>query len=308
MRLPSSDPWNDPATPVAYEAFAVDGRRYARANAELVRQAALATGMRVLDVGAGLGGTAAACLDTLGPGGHIWCVEPSDAMRARGRARLGDRRVRWAAGMPPDAMKFDRVVCGAAIWQLEPLESNLRRLAARLVNGGALVFTIPSAYLGEPDAEGSEGDPRFTALIGRLASAGDRGAERSANALQREASSWPCRSTRELEAALRDAGLDPSGWRFRHRLTLGEFAAWLKLPPVNHGLLAAIPPAERGALVDDAVAEIAGETWRWEGWRGWTAWKHAGGLGPAGSRIVSGAGKVRGSCTGMKEGRGERSR
>lgn len=283
MPLDPGDPWCHPVTPPAYEAFSarrdpdgVRGGRYGRANLELVRHAALEPGMQVLDVGAGLGGTARAVLEELGPRGRVVCVEPSLPMRRRGRQGLVDPRVRWCAGLPEGETGFDRVTCGAALWQLRPLAGVVRGLAARLRPGGALVFTIPSLVLGEGDGEGGGGDPWFGEFLGELGERG--GAVRSGTATPK----MPDLPDPDgLESVLRAAGLEPDGWEFRYRLTRSEYAAWLELPPVNHGLLSEVPPEERASLVERALAAVesrdraAGvdEPWRWERWRGWTAWK-----------------------------------
>jgi ubiquinone/menaquinone biosynthesis C-methylase UbiE len=98
---------------------------------------------RVLDVGAGTGRTAEAALGVLGPGTRVICVEPSPAMRRAGKARLKDSRVRWQPALPARRGSFDRILCGAAIWQMTPLAETLARFAALLREGGALCFNIP---------------------------------------------------------------------------------------------------------------------------------------------------------------------
>jgi len=119
--IPRAVGWDDPRTVRYYEAFCARHPRYREANRALVERAALAPGQRVLDVAAGTGRTAEAALPWLHLRGSIVCVEPASAMRAVGRARLADRRVTWTDRLPEPPAAFDRILCGAAIWQLTPL-------------------------------------------------------------------------------------------------------------------------------------------------------------------------------------------
>src|SRR5207247_2586293 len=117
---------------------------YREANEALVAQSVLASGQRVLDLAAGTGRTAEAALPWLGAAGQVVGVEPAAAMRLAGQARLRDRRLAWTARRPGEPAGFDRVLCGAAVWQLQPLAETFRALAALLRPGGALAFNLPS--------------------------------------------------------------------------------------------------------------------------------------------------------------------
>jgi SAM-dependent methyltransferase len=258
--------WSDPDSPVAYEAFCRRYARYARANAALVAQARLAPGMRVLDLGAGTGRTAEAALRALGADGRVVCVEPAAAMRAAGMRRVRDTRVAWRARLPAASERFDRILCGAAIWQRLPLDATIRALGARLSRGGALCFNIPALYLLEPDAPGGGDDPLLLALPAALA----------AYALPAPAAAAP--RARPLGRAaigawLRAAGLRARAWSFRVRLTQDAYAAWLKIPAVGGRLLAGLDPVARAARIDAALGSVDRASWKWERWRGWTAWK-----------------------------------
>src|SRR5262249_10542781 len=112
--------WDDPETARAYDAFCSTHGRYRVANGALVRGARIGRRDRVLDVGAGTGGPAAAALRGLGPRGEVVCVEPSKAMRSIGRRRVSDPRVVWRRRLPPRPGGFDRVLCGASVWLLGP--------------------------------------------------------------------------------------------------------------------------------------------------------------------------------------------
>src|SRR5215212_4951359 len=121
--------WDHPATARYYEQFCERHERYRRANRELVRHARLAGGQRVLDLAAGTGRTAEAILERVGKSAQITCVEPAAAMRRVGKLRMGLGGARWLAKCPADVGGFDRILCGAGIWQMTPLEKTFSQLA-----------------------------------------------------------------------------------------------------------------------------------------------------------------------------------
>ena len=260
--------WDHPETARFYEAFCRRHARYRRANRELVRHAALRPGLRCLDLAAGTGRTAEAALAQLGPGGRVLCVEPAAAMRAVGRARLdGDARVAWRADWPGAraGASFDRVLCGAGIWQFENIGAVFGRIARLLAPGGALVFTIPSLYLGEPDQPGGGTDPLVLALPGRIAERG--------RAPRRPAASGFRADAGRIDAWLRRAGFAPVSWRFRLRLTQRCFRDWMKIPVLTDHLLPHLAPRDRAVVIDEAFAGTDAASWKWERWAGWTAWR-----------------------------------
>jgi ubiquinone/menaquinone biosynthesis C-methylase UbiE len=272
--------WDHPDTAERYERYYRRHSRYRGANEVLIRQAALASGLRVLDVGAGTGRTATAALPALGPDGSILCVEPAAAMRTVGMHRLRDRRVTWRADLPPEAEGFDRILCGAAIWQLEPFHESIRRLAGLLRPGGALCFDIPALYLLEPDEPGGGHDPLLLDLLLHLtdqASASrvfrleedGRGARAGASA---PATTWRYDAA-DIDSALRAAGLEPDAWEFRVRLTQTAYARWLTIPVLTDRIFDGIAAAERDRRIESALASVDRRSFKWERWRGWTAWK-----------------------------------
>jgi SAM-dependent methyltransferase len=264
--------WDDSRTARAYERFCRRHGRYREANRALVGHATLGPSMRVLDVAAGTGRTAEAALPFLGTDGCVLCVEPARAMRDAGARRLRDARVTWAASLPDgdqdgDAKwdRFDRVLCGAAIWQLLPLESTLARLAALVARGGALCFDIPAAYLLEADEPGGGADPRLLqipALVERAS---------SSSRAPGEISTLPGAS--EIDGLLIAAGLRVERWSASVRLTQAAYRDWLKIPVVSEGLMPGVAPAERERRLDAAYARADRRSWRWERWIGWTAWR-----------------------------------
>jgi SAM-dependent methyltransferase len=260
--------WDHPATAERYERFCRRHARYRRANDVLAREAALGSGLRVLDVGAGSGRTASAALRRLGRDGAVVCVEPAAAMREAGRRRLRDARVTWRADLPDEPEAFDRVLAGAVIWQLDPLAEWIARLAGLLRRGGALAFDIPALYLGEPDEPGGGDDPLLLDLVGRLAA--DRAPARRSE--PPPASRWRL-GLSDVEAALRAAGLAPRAWAFRQRLTQLAHARWLSIPVLTDRLLPGVAPEERDRRIARAFTGVDAGSFKWERWRGWTAWK-----------------------------------
>lgn len=254
--------WNDKAAAEYYEAFCASYSRYAVANRRLVKHAELAAGHRVLDVGAGTGRTAEMILREIGGSGSVVAVEPARAMRQIGKHRVTDGRVEWRAAMPGRKEHFDRILCGAGIWQLAPLADTLRDWARRLEVNGAVVFNIPALYLMEPDSPGGGEDPWLTALPGLLMG------ERAASMGRSEPM---CAA--DVDAALRAAGLRAQRWRFRVKMTQRAYGAWLKIPLLTVGMMAGVAVEERARRIDAALEKVDPASWKWERWIGWTAWR-----------------------------------
>jgi SAM-dependent methyltransferase len=252
--------WDNPKIGRYYESFCRHHDRYREANAVLVREADLTPGQRVLDLGAGTGRTAEAALPLLGPRVTIVCVEPSSPMRAVGEVRLRDTRVRWLSECPGDIAAFDRILCGAAIWHMTPLDRTFQWLAGLLAPDGALSFNIPSLYLGEPDEPGGGRDPLLLDLPALLS----RGRAAAAAGI-------PLPDADGVEAFLFEAGLRPRRWTFRVRFTQGAFRDWLKLPVLTDWMLDDADADDRARNIDEAFARVDPASWRWERWTGWTA-------------------------------------
>jgi len=259
--------WDDADTARMYERFCRRHRRYRIANDALASHASLGPGMRVLDVAAGTGRTAEAILPRLGDTGRVLCVEPAAAMRLTGAKRLHEARVTWLESLPHEGACFDRVVCGAAVWQLLPLETTIERLSRMLAAGGALVFNMPALYLREPDRPGGGRDPlllELPALIERSASAGQHPGDRSGGLAP---------GAQAVEQMLMANGLRVERWSFDVRITQAAYRDWLKIPPTSDGMLAGLTIDERVRRIDRAYALADRRSWRWERWLGWTAWR-----------------------------------
>jgi ubiquinone/menaquinone biosynthesis C-methylase UbiE len=256
--------WDDPETAEYYEAFCLRHTRYIRANAELIEHAQLAPDMGVLDLAAGTGRTAEAALELLGDHGKMLCVEPHAGRRTEGMRRVADRRVEWSAVLPHATESFERILCGAAIWQL-PLPETFGVLARLLRPGGALTFNIPALYLMEPDEPGGGSDPLLLSLPELLFET-------------RDCAPVPAQSQAPLSSTCIDSWLHAAGfraqsWSFRLRLTQDSYADWLKIPVLTDGMLGGLTPKARAQRIDAALESADRSSWKWERWRGWTAWK-----------------------------------
>ena len=258
--------WDTPDAVRLYRAFCRKHPRYRQANAELIRHAALEPGLTVLDLGAGLGGTAAVALGAMGGRGRgrVIAVEPAGAMREAG-ARMTDRGIEWHAEIP-DGCRPDRILCGAGIWQLTPLTDALSLLRDRLAPGAALCFNIPAVYLGEPDPPGGGRDPQLLELAARLTQGEPPAAGGAPEGWE------PLPDAAGMESMLRGAAFRAEGWEFSLRLTQAAWRDWLKLPACSAPLLPGLTSKERAARIDAAFARCDPRSWRWERWRGWTAW------------------------------------
>ena len=256
--------WDHPDTVRYYEAFNRSHSRYRTANRALVRHAQLRPGMRVLDFAAGTGGTTAAALDVLGAEGRVDCVEPARAMREAGMRKFDDR-VRWFADLESAGTGYERILCGAAIWQVPDVTACIRSLAQRLAPGGALCFDVPAAYVGQPDPPGRGADPMLTGLPAALArlEAGVEPPPAPVVPAGREV----------LYAALSACGLIPCSWSFTSRLTQRAYRDWLKIPVLTDALLGSLDADQRACAIDAAYACVDAASLRPERWLGWTAWR-----------------------------------
>jgi SAM-dependent methyltransferase len=262
--------WDHPDTARYYARFQRRFARYRRANRRLVRHAALGPAMRVLDVAAGDGGTAAAALAALGARSRVCCFEPAGAMRALGMRTLEDRRVSWTERRPTEPGTFDRVLCGAAIWQLAPLAETFRVFHALLRPGGCLCFNLPALYLGEPDPPGGGCDPLLIELPAALAA---EGAVSGAADERTEPSPDAAPDGPTIDTWLAWAGFQSTRWTLATRFTQRGYREWLKIPPTTDRLLVGRTADERALLIDRAFRRVDPHSWRWERWVGWTAWK-----------------------------------
>lgn len=216
--------------------------------------------MRVLDLAAGTGRTTEAILPALSPKASVLCVEPAAAMRDVARARLRDPRVEYAAQIPVGG-EYACVVCGAALWQLQGLPEVFARLADSLVPGGRLVFTVPSAYLGNPDRPGAGADPHLLELFAILGKGRVPKAEPMPPPPQHE----------DLLRMLEGVGLRVDFEHLEYRLTQREYVAWCHIPVITDALLWDLDLLARDRLLVLAKTQLDLDSFRWEGWSVYTA-------------------------------------
>ena len=241
--------WDAAETARAYEHFCERHDRYRRANAELLTDAELFSAAQVLDFAAGTGRTAEAALKTLGSDGRVLCVEPARAMRAIGQRRVTDPRVAWFPELPAEGT-FDRVLCGAALWQMDEIERVVAELSALVRPGGRLCFTLVASYVGA--AEGDDGMAAFAPALARLAKGRAPRAE----------ASFAAPTLERILAAL--SPLRATTRPFTHRQTAEEYRDWLKIPVLTDALLPDLSPDERARRIDAAFAGLRAEreeTW-----------------------------------------------
>ncbi len=261
--------WDSAETAACYEAFCRSNSRYIEANSALIAHAALEPHMQLLDLGAGTGRTAGAALPQLGNEGRVLCIEPHAGLRNMGIRRIIDPRVRWSAQLPDTSQSFDRILCGAAIWQVDRLAETLQLLAGLLRPGGAICFNIPALYLQEPEEPGGGSDPYLLSLPDLLLARSDHDPAFGAPVVQASA---PL-SASLLGEWLVAAGLRPVMWDFRLRITQDAYAEWLKIPVTSDRLFGDLSPGERAQRIETALRFVDRRSWKWEPWRGWTAWK-----------------------------------
>lgn len=248
--------WNHPVTAERYRLFTERHDRYRAAARALAEVAAIGPGHRVLDVAAGIGCTALACLERLGEDDVVVSVEASGAMRQEGERRTRGRRIAWRS-VPPEGQKFDRVICSAAIWALGPVSEVIGGMSNLVAPGGTLAVSLPAAYLGEADEPGGGTDPRLTALPSALAEL-DLGIPPGA--------APPPFSDTSLTQAFRENGFSMVRSDTRLKLTQQAYLDWMALPPVNETLLGQIPPEDRPALLSRLAGDLDMSSWRWETW------------------------------------------
>jgi len=248
--------WNHPVTAARYELFTDRHDRYRAAGAALAQAAALAPGHSVLDMAAGIGCTALACLKKLGKEGAVTAVEAADAMRQTGQTRTSGSPVFWQDAVP-DNQQFDRVICGASLWAMGPVDETIGTLAAHVAPGGSLAVSLPAAYLGEADAPGGGTDPWLTALPEALSRLGFGTPPPPAPPALTEAG---------LAETFSRHGLSMTRMNFVQRLTQAAYRDWMMLPPVNEILLGKLPPEDRLALVAQTAETLDMCSWRWETW------------------------------------------
>jgi SAM-dependent methyltransferase len=145
---------------------------YGPGTRRVLLEAGLRRGMRVADLGCGVGLVTALLADLVGPEGHVVGIDFSGAQLAQARAELngGGRNIRFVeasatdTGLPPES--YDLVYCRFLLIHLLHPERALREMRALLKPGGILVCEdgdLTSSGSEPPSALGA-----FADLWGRL--------------------------------------------------------------------------------------------------------------------------------------------
>jgi SAM-dependent methyltransferase len=138
----------------------------------LLLDAGIRPGMRVADVGCGVGTVTALLAELVSPGGHVVGIDASPEQLAQARDRLADQASSVSfveadavrTGVPPG--QFDLVYCRFLLMHLTEPSRALRNMAALLKAGGILVCEdgdLTSAGSEPPSALAA-----FADLFGRL--------------------------------------------------------------------------------------------------------------------------------------------
>lgn len=135
--------------PENYERYFVPviGRPFAE---DLVANAALQPGERVLDVACGTGVVARLAAERVGESGTVAALDLNPAMLAVARATAGasGARIRWyetsAESMPLPDEGFDAVLCQVALQFMNDKPAALREMRRMLAPGGRVLVSTPT--------------------------------------------------------------------------------------------------------------------------------------------------------------------
>jgi SAM-dependent methyltransferase len=145
---------------------------YGPGTRRVLLEAGLRRGMRVADLGCGVGTVTALLADLVGPEGHVVGIDASGAQLDQARARVnhGGRNTSFVEATATDTglprASFDLVYCRFLLIHLAEPERALREMRALLKPGGVLVCEdgdLTSAGSEPPSALGA-----FADLWGRL--------------------------------------------------------------------------------------------------------------------------------------------
>jgi SAM-dependent methyltransferase len=145
---------------------------YGPGTRRVLLESGLRGGMRVADLGCGVGMVTALLAELVGPGGHVVGIDASGAQLTQARERLNGAgsHVRFVeasatdTGLPPGS--FDLVYCRFLLLHLPEPERALREMFTLLKPGGILV--CEDADLTESGSEPTSALDAFADLWGRL--------------------------------------------------------------------------------------------------------------------------------------------
>lgn len=219
-------PWHDWFTAAAYEAYVQKYGVYDWLNGHLAEVAQLDDARRVLDLACGTGATARGCLPYLGRDAELVGVDHSPQMVETARTQVEDPRCEFFVGGACELSRrvdgpFDRVVCGAAFWQLPEPARVLDELAVLTERDALLALNVPASQL---DRDGVEPHALQVAVERQLRAETDC-----------HLSSAPRFGSLEaLEGLLADAGFAlETSWESCYEATQRELAALMLIPAMT---------------------------------------------------------------------------
>ena len=121
---------------------------------DLLETAALAPGMRVLDVACGTGIVARLAAPHVGPAGRVVGLDTNEAMLAVARAQPtpGGAQVEWRQGdatkLPFPDEQFDRILCQHGLQYIPDRTTALREMKRVLAPSGRLALSVFSRSIG----------------------------------------------------------------------------------------------------------------------------------------------------------------
>ena len=139
------------------------GRYWGAISLEVLRQAGIAPGMRVLDLGCGAGDFSLLAANLVGPSGSVLGIDrsPAAVKRATERAALSNaRQVRFQVSDVESinlSLEFDAVIGRFVLMYVADPTTTLRRMIDRLTPGGIVAFIEARHGCGPLDPPRTEG-------------------------------------------------------------------------------------------------------------------------------------------------------
>jgi ubiquinone/menaquinone biosynthesis C-methylase UbiE len=212
----------------------------------LLRAAGIASGMRVLDIGCGVGDASLLAADLVGPAGSVIGIDWRWDLIAVARKRAGDKRFRHVTfkSVPLEALSasFDAVI-GRYVCAHQPDLTRVLRIAAHLARRGAVV----ALHEGEPPSAPNTGSVTFAPIwrvVGPTLAAACRDTQTS------------CEAATKLMAHFAAAGLPLQGVFCEMPVSCGEdrAAPWRGEPSYFTDGAVPIDTIERQLRAADAEA------------------------------------------------------
>ena len=223
----------------------VQSELYDPLTRELLISAGIGPGMRVLDVGTGIGHVALIAAELVGPVGEVIGVDCDRSRVALATARCEDegrRNVRFLAAKVESVVlpgSFDAIVGRFVLRELRDTASTLRRLCGGLAAGGVIAFqekllTVPMTALGSA--------PALERVMGWLDSA------RRISGVEREMGA-------KLAAVFSAAGLPAP--ELRYEAPIGVGSDWPGVDYILKTLAPALPLIRLFGIADSDASDLA---------------------------------------------------